>query len=213
MARVTGPLHSDTAGGLYGGPGTGIVFSNWWKKPYVRRYALRVKQPETIKQQAKRAVLACANALWHSLTLLEKEAWQAIGAAEGLPGWQAFSKYNLRQSTEGWAPQKTQNDIHTPNTETSPTLTALVQDNTIIASWTETLPTTGNTTVLCAGNTNTFEVSMACCVWCSPSITATKRQATLRLKFPGIYYLALVYASATGALETPVGYVGPLTIV
>lgn len=102
MARVTGPLHSDSASGQVG---QAIVYGNWKGQPWVRNW-VKPTNPQSGDQQAARARLATAVACWQNLTPWEREQWDnyaldnphvdpVTGLTSPWSGFNAFSHVSI----------------------------------------------------------------------------------------------------------------------
>ncbi len=208
MAKITGPLHSDDASGLYGGKKTGIVYSGWRRTRYVRT-RVDPKNPRSVKQHRQRTILACCNAIWATFSDPEKAYWTTFGLSLGLPGWQSFCKYNLLQAGEGWMPQMEKNEEHL-GTPTAPTATtASVIDNAIIATWTD--GTLSYTSAVHLGTTAGFSPAMSNIVYATPATDGGERQATI-LVAAGTYYLKTRSGDEDGGTGAATIAIGPLVV-
>lgn len=209
MAKVYGPLHSDAARGEYGGKKTGVVYSNWNRVAYIRRAALDISNPRTVRQTRNRAILRCLNALWARLDDPEKVAWTAYGRSLGLPGFQAYCKYNLLQAQEGWMPQLQVNEEHLGQPTAPTNLAATVVDNSILATWTD--DTLSNTSALHLAVSAGFTAAMSNLVYATPATDGEDRQATIKVA-PGTYYMKARSGDEDGGEGAATIAVGPIVI-
>lgn len=93
MARVTGPLHSDSASGSFA---KAMVFSHWKGVAYVREL-VTPNNPKSALQTGIRAMLGwLANAWSGLLDAADKASWDADAAALGISPFNAFVKASMK---------------------------------------------------------------------------------------------------------------------
>jgi hypothetical protein len=121
MARVTGPLHSDTASGTFA---KSLVFSVWKGRPYVRERVIP-NNPRSDMQTCTRAMMAFLSNAWYGLTGGAKATWDLAAAALSISPFNAYVKENLQE----WAMNQTPTQAspagkaHAATTVGIPTLT------------------------------------------------------------------------------------------
>ena len=208
MARIVGPMHSDDARGLYGGISNGVVYSAWRRFRYTRT-RVTSENPRTIKQHGKRARLRVCNAIWKAFTDPEKAYWTDYGTPLGLPGWQAFVRYNMLTQSDGWGAQLQVNTQHLGVPAPPTSLAASVVDNVIVATWTD--GTLSYTSGLHLGIDAGFTPAMSNVVYETPATDGEDRQATIRIA-PGTYYIKARSTDEDGGVGAPSDSVGPLII-
>ena len=208
MTKVTGPMHSDDASGLYGGTKTGVIFSGWRGVRYTREYAVPA-QPRTVAQLRNRAIVRCLNALWTGFTELEKGYWTTYGAIYDLPGYQAFCKYNLLQAQQGWMPQPTVSLEHLGTPDAPTNLAAAVVDSNLVTTWTD--DTLAFTTGVHLGTGSGFTPSLANLAYATPATDGEDRQATIVVA-AGTYYVRARSGDSDGGVGAPTAAVGPFVV-
>ena len=208
MARVMGPLHSDRASGLYGGIGTGLVFSIWRGRPYTRTWS-DPEQPRTVLQVSPRARLRGAKGVWDTLNTSQKEYWESYGEMFDLPAWQSFCSYELRQRVQGWGMQLEANSEHLETPDAPIDLDGEVQEGQIIATWTDVAAP--YTVGLYLGTSAGFTPSTSLSVYETLSVDGAERQATITVA-PGTYYLKARGGGQDGGWGAPSIGVGPLVV-
>lgn len=114
MARVTGPLHSDTASGSFAGS---MVYSRWKGRAYVRELVIPTN-PKSAKQLGVRAMMQFLSKLWTSLSAPEKASWLEDATAKSISAFNEFISANLLRWQNWLAPTQTN-----PATEASSALT------------------------------------------------------------------------------------------
>ena len=102
MAKVTGPLHSDTASGSFA---KAMVFSTWNGRPYTREL-VTPKNPRSARQTGVRAMFAFLAAIWRANTGAEWAGWTADAAANGYSTFNAFMKANMKRWQNFQAPSQ-----------------------------------------------------------------------------------------------------------
>jgi len=95
MAKWTSPFLSDIRNKL----GDSIVFSVWKGRGYFRKWVAPAN-PNTLKQQAHRAVLAELVKRWQAIidTADKKQAWNAEALSYQISGYNLFTKYGRKSS-------------------------------------------------------------------------------------------------------------------
>lgn len=91
MARVTGPLHSDTASGSFA---KSMVFSSWKGRAYVRELVIP-KNPKSAKQQGVRAMMQFLAVTWAGIGGSPQASWLADAVAKGISSFNEFVSANL----------------------------------------------------------------------------------------------------------------------
>ena len=87
MAKVIGPLHSDSASGAYGKT---LVFATWKGIKYVRAYVIPAN-PNTAAQQVIREYFSTAVDKWQTEIQTVKDAWNTYAASSSM----AMSGFNF----------------------------------------------------------------------------------------------------------------------
>ena len=100
MAKLTGPQFSLTASGQFG---KAIVYTRW-RGTAVSRQLVTPRNPRSMPQRARRAMMGCMAALWTLTSDSQKALWKAAGVSYNLPGFQTFTKFGLNAYTKGYAP-------------------------------------------------------------------------------------------------------------
>lgn len=114
MARVTGPLHSDTASGTFA---KSMTFSRWKGRPYVRERVIPAN-PKAPKQLGVRAMMAFLAQAWASIGASPQSSWLLDATAKGISAFNEFISANLKRWQNFQGPTKTN-----PATEASTGLT------------------------------------------------------------------------------------------
>jgi hypothetical protein len=121
MARVSGPLHSDTASGTFA---KSLTYSTWKGRPYVRE-CVTPMNPKSAKQTGVRAMMSFLSQIWLGLSALNKATWDDLAAAKAISSFNAFvseclSRWQLiKGPTEAYPAA----EASTPLTVTTQTLT------------------------------------------------------------------------------------------
>ena len=89
MPKWVSPLFTDIRNAL----GESVVFSNWKGRGYFRGYA-RPANPQTVKQQAHRALMAALVARWKEIATTNdiKQAWNDVASPLQISGYNLFIK-------------------------------------------------------------------------------------------------------------------------
>lgn len=90
MARVSGPLHSDTASGKFAGS---LVFAHWKGRKYARSLVTPAN-PKSAKQVGIRSMLKFLAQAWAALTT-EKATWNALAATRNILPFNAYVGHNM----------------------------------------------------------------------------------------------------------------------
>lgn len=91
MARVTGPLHSDTAGGTFG---KALTFAVWKGRAYVRQRVVPTN-PKSAKQTGVRAMMGFLANAWQEKALPKWTGWTAAATARAISTFNAYISENL----------------------------------------------------------------------------------------------------------------------
>jgi len=99
MARVTGPLHSDSASGRFAGS---LVFASWKGRPYVRQL-VTPENPKSARQTGVRVMMKWLAQLWTSLSAPNKATWETLAESADISTFNAYVGHNLGrwQSNDG----------------------------------------------------------------------------------------------------------------
>lgn len=122
MARVYGPLHSDSASGKFAGS---LVYSHWkGARAYVREL-VTPKNPKSAKQTGIRAMFGFVAAAWKNIGSTPQASWSEQAEAAAISAFDAFVKVAMNLWQAFTFPQKTYND-----TRDSVALTVTTQTTT-----------------------------------------------------------------------------------
>lgn len=92
MARVQGPLHSDSASGTFAKT---LTFANWKGRKYVRE-RVTPTNPREAKQTGVRTMFGWLAAAWGDLlSAPDKASWVAEGLADSISAFNAFVRFNM----------------------------------------------------------------------------------------------------------------------
>lgn len=91
MARVTGPLHSDTASGTFA---KSMTFATWKGRPYVRERVIPAN-PKSAMQTGIRAMMSFLATQWKAKVLPKWTGWTDDAVARGISTYNAFVSFNL----------------------------------------------------------------------------------------------------------------------
>jgi hypothetical protein len=100
MARVTGPLHSDSASGSIKG---GLTYGSWKGRNYVRA-TVTPSNPRTAAQTGHRTLFAFIASLWGNLTAQNQATWADLASTFSITAFNAYMKENLNRWKEFLAP-------------------------------------------------------------------------------------------------------------
>lgn len=102
MARVTGPLLSIDASGSVAGT---ITFSKWKGRSYVRQRVIPAN-PKTPLQVSTRAIMGFCAKNWAGIGSTNQGTWQALADAIVASPFNAYTKANLTNWTQFFAPSQ-----------------------------------------------------------------------------------------------------------
>jgi hypothetical protein len=100
MARVTGPLHSDTASGSIKG---GLTFGAWKGRAYVRQ-TVTPANPKSAKQLGVRGMMRFLARAWAALSAPAKASWDTVAASKMISAYNAYLGENLMRWQEAKGP-------------------------------------------------------------------------------------------------------------
>lgn len=121
MARVTGPLHSDTASGSFA---KALVFSHWkGDRKYVRERIIPMN-PKAAKQVGVRALMGYCAHLWNSIKAASSASWQDLANAAAISTFNAYIQAALNDWQNGLFPRRLSTDARTSTALTITTQTA-----------------------------------------------------------------------------------------
>lgn len=101
MARTVGPLMSLGASGSVANT---ITFSTWKGRPYVRQL-VTPSNPKSPLQLSTRAIMKFLSQQWTpNIDAAEQATWEALGAADAISPFNAYTRENLRRWTQFTAP-------------------------------------------------------------------------------------------------------------
>ena len=134
MARVSGPLHSDTASGTFA---KSMTFSHWKGRPYVRE-CVTPSNPRFPKQVGVRAMMGFLAKAWATIGASPKASWLEAATARGISAFNEFVGQNLKRWQNWQAPTKTSPaaESSSANVVTTQTLTGGVGQVNITLAWT-----------------------------------------------------------------------------
>lgn len=86
MAKVTGPLHSDSASGKFA---KSMVFASWKGIPTVRQLVTPAN-PRSTTQVAVRVMMSYLSKVWNGIASQDKATWNAIAESRNISAFNAF---------------------------------------------------------------------------------------------------------------------------
>ncbi len=86
MAKVSGPLHSDSASGKFA---KSMVFASWKGIPTVRQLVTPAN-PRSITQVAVRVMMSYLSKVWNGIASQDKATWNAIAESRNISAFNAF---------------------------------------------------------------------------------------------------------------------------
>lgn len=134
MARVTGPLHSDTASGTFA---KSLTFSGWKGRPYVRERVIPAN-PKAPKQVGVRSMMAFLATQWAIILATAGTTWHAAAMAKSISDFNEYVSANLKrwQNWQGPTIASPAAGTSAGQTITTQTLTGGVGQTNIALAWT-----------------------------------------------------------------------------
>jgi hypothetical protein len=194
MAKVNGPLMGLEASGTVAGT---ITFSKWKGRAYVRKTVVP-SNPNSIPQQAARAVARFVSQYWGTLTDPEKAAWDEEGKSKNITGLNAWLKDSANRRPYDKAIELAPNSTPAtaPGAPTSPSATG--GKGFVTLAWTNDTATDLFTTAIHEGPTG-FTPTAQNAVWILP---ATEETITLTGLAPGNYFFKIRHGNESGIYGT-----------
>lgn len=136
MARVTGPLHSNTASGQLAKT---LIFQTYRGRSYAKKYAVPGNTPGFDKPNqspAQLAVQALTKSLmqhWPEISTEDQATWDALAIPQRIERVNAYLKYNYARNAVGLDPT----DVYPPGPEYLPPLKVVTGEPTpdVTGTW------------------------------------------------------------------------------
>jgi len=100
MARVTGPLHSDTASGTFA---KSLTYSKWKGRPYVRECVTPLN-PKAAKQLGVRSMMRFLATAWAAIKVASAPSWHDDAVARSISDFNQYVSQNLLRWQNWLAP-------------------------------------------------------------------------------------------------------------
>ena len=199
MARVTGPLHSDTASGTLG---KAITFSHWKGRPYVRERVIP-KNPNAAKQLGVRAMMRFLSQAWAAIKVADATYYHAEAKAKNISDFNQYISANLLRWQNWQAPTKVWPATESSSAQTITTLTPTggAGQVNIAAAWTTNAHDWGVAIMRDSASITVFDWTKVVAIL-PPTSAGVLTYIDAPLK-AGTYYYSAVILNDDGKMGTP----------